>query len=122
MRSLYGYGDTKDLRLKYGRTQGFEINAEGFSMAGPKYYARFRQVCLDMIDKYGVNCFKFDGFGVGNTMPGEAYRTPNAEQLADTAAMCITVVLRPWGTQTAMTMSMEIWSLNQKKHKHEAVP
>ena len=71
-----GYGEAKEQRLQYGRTQGFETNAGGFSLAGPKYYARFRQICLDMIHKYGVNCFKFDGVGVGSIWPGEAYRTP----------------------------------------------
>jgi hypothetical protein len=82
-----GYLDVQEQRLQYGRTQGYEINAKGFSMAGPKYYARFRQICLDMIDKYNVNCFKFDGIGIGNTMPGTAYRIPDPEQLADTTAL-----------------------------------
>ena len=65
-----GYADAKKQRLQYGREQGFEINSKsnGFSLAGPKYYARFRQICLDMIDKYGVNCFKFDGVGVGGAL------------------------------------------------------
>ena len=45
-----GYGEAQEQRLKYGRTQGFETNARGFSLAGPKYYARFRQVCLEMIE------------------------------------------------------------------------
>ena len=31
--------------------------------AGPKYYARFRHLCVDVIQKYGINQFKFDGIG-----------------------------------------------------------
>jgi len=58
-----GYGEAQNQRLQYGRTQGFETNSHGFSLAGPKYYARFRDICLEMIDKYGANNFKFDGVG-----------------------------------------------------------
>jgi len=61
-----GYGTAHKERLKYGRTQGYETNARGFALSGPKYYARFRDICLEMVDKYGVNYFKFDGVGAGN--------------------------------------------------------
>ena len=60
-----GYGRAKAERLEYGKTQGFETNARGFSMAGPTYYARFRDVCRRMIEDYGVNYFKFDGIALG---------------------------------------------------------
>jgi hypothetical protein len=60
-----GYGASQKGRLRYGREQGFEINAKGFSMAGPKYYGVFRDVCLGMVRDYGVNHFKFDGIGAG---------------------------------------------------------
>ena len=64
---------SKQPRLKYGRAQGFETNANGFALAGPKYYTRFRAVCIEMMKKYGVNYFKFDGVGGGNTEPGRLY-------------------------------------------------
>ncbi|MDE3066642.1 MAG: enterotoxin [Verrucomicrobiota bacterium] len=60
-----GYGQAKEQRLKYGSKFGFETNAYGFSLAGPRYYARFRDICLEMIRKYGVNTFKFDGLAAG---------------------------------------------------------
>ncbi len=60
-----GYGASQKGRLRYGRAQGFETNAKGFSMAGPKYYAVFRDVCLRMVREQGVNHFKFDGIGAG---------------------------------------------------------
>ncbi len=60
-----GYGKAKAERLEYGKTQGFETNSRGFSMAGPTYYARFRDVCRGMIEDYGVNYFKFDGIALG---------------------------------------------------------
>lgn len=58
-----GYGNPHEERIKYGKEQGFEINNGNFSMSGPKYYARFSQLCIDAIKKYGVNQFKFDGIG-----------------------------------------------------------
>ncbi|MBN1396172.1 MAG: hypothetical protein JW959_14210 [Pirellulales bacterium] len=82
-----GYGKPKNQRLLYGRKQGYETNAGGFFLGGPKYYARFRRVCLDMMEKYGVRYFKFDGMGVGIIQPHEQYRTPTRAQLDDTEAM-----------------------------------
>lgn len=65
-----GYGQPKEQRMKYGRQEGFETNARGFSMAGPKYYARFRDVCMKMIHDYGLNYFKFDGISSGGAPTG----------------------------------------------------
>jgi hypothetical protein len=60
-----GYHDAKKQRLEYGGEQGFETNAYGFSLAGPKYYQRFRDICLEMVQNYGANAFKFDGLAAG---------------------------------------------------------
>jgi len=60
-----GYAQAKVERMQYGKTQGFETNKNGFSLAGPKYYGRFREVCAEMVQKYGVNYFKFDGIAHG---------------------------------------------------------
>ena len=65
-----GYGDPQRRRVEYGKQQGFETNARGFSMAGPKYRARFREVCLQMMRDQGVAFFKFDGMGGGNEVAG----------------------------------------------------
>jgi hypothetical protein len=65
-----GYGKAKEARLKYGRQQGFETNKSGFSLAGKKYFGRFRDVCVKMINDYGLNYFKFDGIGVGGRPAG----------------------------------------------------
>ena len=61
-----GYGNPHDERIQYGKEQGFEINEGNFSMAGPKYYERFRSLCVEVVQKYGINQFKFDGIGVGS--------------------------------------------------------
>jgi hypothetical protein len=61
-----GYSKPKQQRLASARAQGFETNEGGLALSGPKYYRYFRDTCLDMIEKYGVNQFKFDGTGNAN--------------------------------------------------------
>ena len=69
-----GYGNPKKDRLKFGGEQGFETNRGGFALSGPKYYQRFRETCFDMIRKYGINQFKFDGTGnVNSAIPGSEF-------------------------------------------------
>ncbi len=65
-----GYGEAREQRLKYGREQGFEVNRNGFSLAGERYYKRFHDICAAMVQTYGVNFFKFDGMGPGNNKVG----------------------------------------------------
>lgn len=69
-----GYEKAHDERIKYGKEHGFETNKVGFELSGPKYYSRFHEVCLEMIRKYGVNQFKFDGTGnVNEVIPGSQF-------------------------------------------------
>ena len=76
-----GYDGPRKERLAYGKEQGIEENAEGFVLSGPQYFKRFHEVCLGMIQKYGVNQFKFDG-------TGDASRVyPGSEFDSDFAAM-----------------------------------
>ncbi len=65
-----GYGKAKEERMKYGLKEGFETNKNGFSMAGPKYYGRFRDACLGMVRDYRLNYFKFDGISSGGAPTG----------------------------------------------------
>jgi hypothetical protein len=69
-----GYSKPRQDRLKYGKKQGFEIEDIGFALSGPKYYERFRDVCLKMLREQGVNQFKFDGTGnVNRVIPGSKF-------------------------------------------------
>ena len=65
-----GYGPAKQKRIAFGKSQGYETNAAGFSMAGVKYGKAFRDVCLNMMRSHGVIFFKFDGMGGGNEAAG----------------------------------------------------
>ena len=67
-----GYDIRKPQRIEYGKKQTppFETNENGFSLTGPVYYKRFKEVTLDFINKYNVSIFKFDGVGAGNGAGG----------------------------------------------------
>ncbi len=60
-----GYGKPAQDRIAMGKNQGFETGPQGFSLAGTNYHTRFRETCLDFIDKAGANFFKFDGLARG---------------------------------------------------------
>jgi len=70
MSPFGGYGPEKSARLVNGQKAGFEVNANGFSMAGTKYQTHFLNTALHMIRDYRVNFFKFDGMGGGNFTSG----------------------------------------------------
>lgn len=100
-----GYATAKEERLKHGQTQGFESNARGFSLAGPRYYARFCDVCRQMIGDYGVNFLKFDGIGAG-----KEYGKLGAESLADMAAMArLTEDLRQTRPDLYISLTIGSW-------------
>ncbi len=69
-----GYDGPKKERIAFGKAAGYEIVAGGYALSGPKYYTAFRDVCMGMIQKYGVNQFKFDGTGnVDSVVPGSSF-------------------------------------------------
>lgn len=69
-----GYGKPREQRLATGKIQGYEIDSEGYALSGPKYFERFKQVCMDFVTKYGVNQFKLDGTGSPNKQyPGSKF-------------------------------------------------
>ena len=78
-----GYGKPKDERLQHGREAGFETNARGFALSGPKYFERFRETCLQLIKDAGVNQFKIDGTGnVNSAIPGSRFDSDFAAAIA----------------------------------------
>jgi hypothetical protein len=69
-----GYDVAKKKRIAYGREHGFEIVKDGYALSGPKYYDAFEKTCLEMVDHFGVNQFKFDGTGNANSVfPGSTF-------------------------------------------------
>ena len=69
-----GYATAKQQRIAAGEATGYETVKGGFALSAPKYYKLFENTCLDMITKYGVNQFKFDGTGNANSVfPGSLF-------------------------------------------------
>ena len=58
-----GYSTPKEERVKNGRAAGYEIVNDGLALSGPKYYQRFHEVVMKLLDEDGINQFKFDGTG-----------------------------------------------------------
>lgn len=67
-----GYDIRKTQRLEFGEKQNppYETNENGFTLSGPVYYKRFKEVTSDFIRNYGISLFKFDGVGAGNGVNG----------------------------------------------------
>jgi hypothetical protein len=69
-----GYDVAKKERIAAGEAAGYETVKGGFALSAPKYYGLFEKTCLQMISKYGVNQFKFDGTGNASTVfPGSLF-------------------------------------------------
>lgn len=69
-----GYQTAKKQRIAAGEKAGYETVKGGFALSAPKYYGLFESTCLEMIAKYGVNQFKFDGTGNASTVfPGSLF-------------------------------------------------
>jgi hypothetical protein len=100
-----GYGGPKQKRIAYGQSQGYETNPKGFSMAGPKYRAAFRDVCLKMMRDNGVVFFKFDGMGGGGG-------TGAAGELADDvdAVLSLTRELRKENPDLFLSATVGTWA------------
>lgn len=69
-----GYGQPKQQRLESAHNSGYETYQGGLALSGPHYFEYFRKVCLDFIEHFGVNQFKFDGTGNANrVIPGSSF-------------------------------------------------
>lgn len=104
-------------RIEGGTKLGFEMNANGLSLAGPRYYARVRTVCANMIREFGVNYFKYDGFGWGNSLTGAGQYRSDVEALLrmmdELRALEPTVFFNPstgtWPSPFWLRWSDSIW-------------
>lgn len=78
-----GYSKPKQERIAFGQGAGYEVVGGGYALSGPKYYGAFRDVCLEMMQKYGVNQFKFDGTGnVDSVFPGSQFDSDFSAMIA----------------------------------------
>ncbi|HUA64493.1 MAG TPA: enterotoxin [Alphaproteobacteria bacterium] len=106
-----GYAEVKQRRLKFGSAEGFETNASGFSMAGPNYYRRFHEICVEMIHKYGINEFKFDGLAAG-AKANEAGLTRDGDAMLRLIGQLREIEPNLYISQTVGTWPSPFWLLS----------
>ncbi len=69
-----GYGQPRQKRLDAAKAAGYETNNSGVALSGPKYFNLFRETTLDMVQRFGINQFKFDGTGnADRVVPGSDF-------------------------------------------------
>jgi hypothetical protein len=102
-----GYGGSQAQRLKYGCMQHppFETNANGFSLAGPVYFNRFKEVTTNFMLNDGVSIFKFDGVGAGNGAGGAGL----AYQKDIEALLSLTKDLRAVNPDLYLSLTVGTW-------------
>jgi hypothetical protein len=106
-----GYDEAKRQRLEYARQFGYETNAYGFSLAGPKYGRLFDGICLEMVKKYGVNQFKFDGLAAG-ARASENGLTRDGDAMLQLIARLRTAEPNIYINQTTGTWPSPFWLLD----------
>ena len=111
-----GYDPEKAERLKYGKTQGFETNENGFSLAGPNYYSRFKEVCMKRIKQNGATYFKFDGIGAANGLNANKFEKDidalfrlTGELRAASPELFINMTVGTWPSPFFLWYSNSIW-------------
>ncbi len=70
-----GFREPKRQRIEYGKMQDppFETNEYGFSLSGPVYYSRYKEVLINFIKENGIIMLKFDGIAGKYKEDMEAY-------------------------------------------------
>ena len=83
-----GYDRQKLERIAFGHAHGYEIMNGGYALSGPRYYRAFSQVAFNMVDRYHVNLFKFDGTGnADRVFPGSLFDSDFAAAIHLIAAL-----------------------------------
>jgi hypothetical protein len=102
-----GYDIRKPQRIAYGIKQipPFETNENGFTLSGPVYYYRFKEVAGNFIKKYGISLFKFDGVGLGNEVSGASI----AYQRDIEAFLKLTSELREIKSDIYLSLTIGTW-------------
>ncbi len=106
-----GYGEARNRRLAYAKAHGYEIDSGGLSLSGKKYYHLFANVCLQMIHRYGVNAFKFDGLAAG-ARAAAAGQTLDGDAMLRLIAALRRAEPRVYINQTTGTWPSPFWLLN----------
>ncbi|WP_147093904.1 alpha-galactosidase [Swaminathania salitolerans] len=71
-----GYSTPKKARVANGAKAGLETRDGGFDLSAPRYYRAFHEAVLALMQKDGINQFKFDGTGnADHVAPGSVFNS-----------------------------------------------
>jgi hypothetical protein len=112
-----GYSTPKDERVKNGKAAGYEIIDDGLALSGPRYYQRFHDVVMQLVDKDGINQFKFDGTGNADSVfPGSRFDSDFAAAIelikdirADKPDTFINLTTGTWASPFWLRYADSIW-------------
>ncbi|XRD90759.1 enterotoxin [Dyella nitratireducens] len=112
-----GYSTPKDERVKNGKAAGYEIVNDGLALSGPKYYQRFHDVVMKLLNEDGINQFKFDGTGNADSVfPGSRFDSDFAAAIelikdirADKPDTFINLTTGTWASPFWLRYADSIW-------------
>jgi hypothetical protein len=112
-----GYGPPREARLATARRDGYEVDAQGLALSGPRYYALFHDTVLDLVRGQGVNQFKLDGTGSPDKVtPGSAFdsdfdaaRALIADLRAASPGLYINLTTGTWPSPFWLASADSIW-------------
>ncbi|MGN6192364.1 MAG: enterotoxin [Rhodanobacteraceae bacterium] len=112
-----GYGKPHDERIANGRKAGYGIVDDGLALSAPKYWKRFHEVVMALLDKDCINQFKFDGTGnVDSVYPGSRFDSDFAAAIrliddirTDKPDTFINVTTGTWASPFWLRWADSIW-------------
>ena len=112
-----GYGKPHAERVANGRKLGYGIVDGSLALSAPKYWKRFHEVVMTLLDKDCINQFKFDGTGnVNSVYPGSRFDSDFAAAIqliddirADKPDTFINLTTGTWASPFWLRYADSIW-------------
>jgi hypothetical protein len=112
-----GYGKPRKERIANGRKNGYGIVDDGLALSAPKYWTRFHEVVMTLLDDDCINQFKFDGTGnVDSVYPGSRFDSDFAAAIqliedirADKPNTFINLTTGTWASPFWLRWADSIW-------------
>jgi hypothetical protein len=112
-----GYGKPRRERVANGRKAGYGIVDNGLALSAPKYWKRFHEVVMTLLNDDCINQFKFDGTGnVDSVYPGSEFDSDFAAAIqliddirADKPDTFINLTTGTWASPFWLKYADSIW-------------
>ena len=112
-----GYGKPRQERVANGRKAGYGVVDDGLALSAPKYWKRFHEVVMTLLNADCINQFKFDGTGnVDSVYPGSRFDSDFASAIqlisdirADKPNTFINLTTGTWASPFWLKYADSIW-------------